>query len=134
LYGEHPTNGDLVLKFIDPRGSFGKTNFYGDPYYDWAKISHSCNGGYEYFINDYFSVNQLTSNEFVLRKDYDSTVTEIFFEEVEKLGLDKRKIRTLEATIFIGMCARHYDSLDRQKAMYLTGLKILNEIYEEILL
>jgi hypothetical protein len=134
LYGENPVNGDLVLKFIDPRGSFGKTKFFGDPYYDWAKLSHSCNGGYELFINDEFRVDQLSANEFDLRKYADPGIAEVFFEETKKLRLDMKKIRILEGTIFIGMCARHYDSLERQKAMYLTGLQILNEIYEEILL
>jgi hypothetical protein len=30
------------------------------------------------------------------------------------------------------MCARHYDSLTRQKAMLLIGLEILNNVYEKL--
>jgi len=52
LYGINPITEDLILKMIDPRGVFGETKYFGDPYYDLAKISHSCNGGYEYFIYD----------------------------------------------------------------------------------
>ena len=37
---------DLILKMIDPRGMFGETKYYGDPYYDLAKLMHSCDGGY----------------------------------------------------------------------------------------
>jgi hypothetical protein len=142
LFGEHQ-NGDVILKFIDPRGSFGKTQFYGDFYYDLAKLSHSCNGGYEYFINDRFHV--LVDNDCIdlMYKRNDGllhlTPNPEASEAFERVILNDsmfslQKIRALEGTIFVGMCARHYDSLERQKAMYITGLKILNEIYEEILL
>ena len=56
MYGSNPINKDIVLKFIDPRGSFGQTKYYGDPYYDLAKLMHSCDGGYEYFITDNFKI------------------------------------------------------------------------------
>jgi hypothetical protein len=36
-------------------------------------------------------------------------------------------IRLVQGLIFVGMCARHYDSTDRQMIMYLTGIKNLNE-------
>lgn len=141
LYGHHEKTGDVVLKFIDPRGSFGQTQFYGDFYYDLAKLSHSCNGGYEYFINDAFNVETKGSSFELsyMRNDGLHVVphpaaSKMFKEVVQENGYDEQRIRTLEGTIFVGMCARHYDSLDRQKAMYITGLKILNEIYEEILL
>ena len=128
------TMGDqVVLKFIDPRGSFGSTKYYGDAYYDLAKISHSCNGGYEYFINDRFKI-EADKNVYSLQYDNSNKekVNAIFQEHLK--GYDPIKVKMLEGTIFVGMCARHYDSLDRQKAMFITGLKILNEVYEEILL
>lgn len=135
LCGKNETSGDVILKFIDPRGSFGKTLFYGDIYYDLAKISHSCHGGYEYFITDKFELD-IEANNFCLSYDGGSKeqIDLMFLDYVKKHYFDIRKIKILEGTIFIGMCARHYDSLERQKAMYITGLKILNEIYEEILL
>lgn len=142
LYGEHE-NGDVILKFIDPRGSFGSTQFYGDFYYDLAKLSHSCNGGYEYFINDKFFV-KIDENvvdlmyqrpDGLLHLSPTPEASDSFKRVIlEHSKFDYQKIRTLEGTIFVGMCARHYDSIERQKAMYVTGLKILNEVYEEILL
>jgi hypothetical protein len=138
LYGEALT-GDVVLKFIDPRGSFGNLLGYGDVYYDLAKISHSVNGGYEYFINDQFEVSiednlcRLTYLDSIGKpSEIKDSISKIFSSSFEEY--DQKKIKILEGTIFIGMCARHYDSETRQKAMYLTGLKILNEMYEEILL
>jgi hypothetical protein len=65
LYGVNDITNDVILKFIDPRGVFGKTKFFGDSYYDLAKISHSCNGGYEFFIYDKFDVSNV-DNQFKL--------------------------------------------------------------------
>ena len=56
---------DRILKFVDPRGKFGNKDFYGNHYYDLAKLSHSVNGGYEYFIFDEFNLN-IESEYFLL--------------------------------------------------------------------
>lgn len=132
LFGQNDITKDVILKFIDPRGSFGKS-LNGDLYYDLAKLSHSCNGGYEYFITDNFEIKN-NSNDFRLNfiNDNKEKVDNYFLNFATQNNYDIKKIRTLEGTIFIGMCARHYDSFERQKAMYLTGLKILNEIYETL--
>jgi hypothetical protein len=58
LYGKNPNNDGVILKFIDPRGSFGNIKVYGDQYYDLAKIKHSCQRGYEYLITDNFTIEQ----------------------------------------------------------------------------
>ena len=130
LYGVNSITEDLILKMIDPRGSFGKTPYFGDPYYDLAKISHSCNGGYEYFIYDKFKLD-VDKNSFNLQYENEENKLRIKEKFVEKIGgFDFKKIQIIEGCIFIGMCARHYDSLERQKAMFITGLNILNDIYE----
>lgn len=41
---------------IDPRGYFGKTKFYGDIYYDWAKLYYSIVGDYDQFNRKNFSL------------------------------------------------------------------------------
>ena len=40
---------DLSVYFIDPRGYFGRTLLYGDPFYDWAKLYYSIAGNYDQF-------------------------------------------------------------------------------------
>lgn len=134
LYGINPINNDVVLKYIDPRGCFGNTKFYGDYYYDLAKLLHSCDGGYEYFITDNFKISNDNIN-FTLEYSNNNNVKirKIFNEIILKYNFNQTKTNILQGTIFIGMCARHYDSLDRQKAMFLTGLKILNKIYKSLL-
>jgi len=134
LYCEHPLTKDLILKFIDPRGVFGKTKFYGDFYYDLAKLSHSVNGGYEYFIYDNFHIS-IKKNKINLNYKLDDNKTlinNVFNKFVTENNFDLEKIKLLEGCIFIGMCARHYDDINRQLAMYVTGLKILNEYYKKI--
>lgn len=134
LYGINPLNDDIVLKFIDPRGTFGSIKSYGDAYYDLAKLRHSTQHGYEYLITDNFTLDQISSNSFDLKyvNSNHSDVDKLFLTYVDRYGYDLNKIDVLQGTIYIGMCARHYDSLERQKAMYLIGLNILNKIYDKI--
>jgi len=127
LYGEDKN----TLRFIDPRGSFGKEGIYGDIRYDVAKLYHSVDGTYEAFINDKFTVNS-SGNVHNVTVNGHLTFVEIshaleVFEKIFFPEFNKKQIKILQGCIFIGMCARHYDSLERQHAMYLTGTRLLNE-------
>jgi hypothetical protein len=134
LYGVNPNNKDVVLKFIDPRGSFGGVKTYGDQYYDLAKLRHSCQSGYEYLITDNFTIDQDRDQSFHL--SYSNTNGQAIDHKlstyIDRYRYDQTKIDILHGTIYIGMCARHYDSITRQKAMLLVGLDILNKVYEQI--
>lgn len=114
-------------KFIDPRGSFGKPGIFGDRRYDVAKLYHSVDGKYEYLINDQFSVSSYGVDCTLEYSDYARPHLEKPFEDVFFPKYSKKEMKILQGCIYIGMCARHYDSLKRQTAMYLTGLKLLNE-------
>jgi fructosamine-3-kinase len=129
LCGEDPKNKAVILKFIDPRGSFGKKWIYGDPLYDSAKLRHSFEGGYEYMIFDQFKYDftlDLKSFNFKFVNDNKNKIEKIFGTTYD------RNSKLIEGLIFIGMCARHYDSIDRQTIMYLTGVKLLNESIMEL--
>lgn len=111
------------LKLIDPRGSFGIKGIWGYQIYDIAKLAHSIHGKYELIINDLFSVeHDLNSIIFQFHTDISKKYNQLQqyynFTDFEMLVM---------ATIFIGMCARHSDSLSRQIIMYATGIKYLNE-------
>ncbi len=47
---------NLIVKVIDPRGSFGEKGVYGDPRYDLAKLRHSIHGLYDYIVMDLFHI------------------------------------------------------------------------------
>lgn len=116
-----------IMRFIDPRGSFGERGIWGDPLYDVAKLIHSFEGGYEYIINDKFDLKQLTDDsfEFSFHNKNHELIRNVFLNYSK---FDSTASRLIQGLIFIGMCSRHYDSLDRQKVMYLTGLKTLNKL------
>ena len=117
-------------RFIDMRGSFGLKGIFGDQRYDIAKLAHSIDGGYEYFIYDNFSVCRTDDNEYTLDLLSNPSRLEsarFAFEKYIMPSFDKKQIKIIQGTIFIGMCDRHNDSVDRQRAMYLTGIKLLNE-------
>ena len=135
LLGEHPESNS-ILRLIDPRGAFGIKGVFGSSLYDYAKLSHSISGGYEFFIYDRFKVENTEpgSNKFTL-KLIDSVNKEmcekLFLQHMQMSPNMLRKVKLIEGLIFIGMCARHYDSFERQQAMYLTGVRILNEVINE---
>lgn len=127
LYGEDKN----IIRFIDPRGSFGKTGIYGDIRYDIAKLYHSVDGTYEAFITDNFTV-AANNNEYELTIKNDAEVEWALneFENTFFPQFNKKEIKIIQGCIFISMCARHYDNIHRQRAMYLTGTRLLNEALE----
>ena len=119
-----------VLRFVDPRGSFGKKGVYGDIIYDVSKLLHSIDGMYESIIYDKFVLHGIStsSNEAEIAFDYDtrdvsrlSPIRDVIFK-----NFNKKSVLTIMGTIFIGMCARHYDSTNRQILMYATGIESLH--------
>lgn len=118
-----------VLRCVDPRGSFGDNGIYGDRRYDLAKLMHSYQGGYEYIIYDEFKVEK-HGRPFEMR--FNSSFSNQNLNKIEDVFKSNSyfytpEIKLLQGLIFIGMCSRHYDSLDRQTLMYLQGIKFLNE-------
>lgn len=121
------------LRLIDPRGSWGEKGIYGDFRYDIAKLYHSFYGCYEYLINDLFTISE-KKNKFNLcySNNNHKKVAEIFSNNCTNFfDVDSIEYELIQGTIFIGMCARHYDSEERQKAMFLTGIKILNNVLQK---
>ncbi len=121
------STGNSIIKFIDPRGSFGARGIYGDPLYDVAKLTHSFDGCYEYIINDKFSLKKIAqdSYDFSFENKNHELIKKVFLKNDQ---FNQPAVQLIQGLIFIGMCSRHYDSLDRQIVMYLTGLRILNNL------
>jgi hypothetical protein len=121
-----------IIRFIDPRGSFGKVGMFGDIRYDVAKLQHSVDGLYEAFITDKFKVSshgnihQLDIRAGSVAHEEINIAHEAFHNTFFP-AFNLKEIKIIQGCIFIGMCARHYDNIDRQHAMYLTGIRLLNE-------
>ena len=125
--------GNRLFKLIDPRGSFGRETIYGDTKYDLAKIRFSLTGHYDFIVSDLFKVsvgselNNISYN--VYSDDYHYRIGECFDRLLAKRGFNLKKIRMIEALLFLSVIPHHYDYPDRQKAMYVTAIKLLNEIF-----
>ena len=104
----------------------------GDVYYDLAKLMHSVDGKYECFIYDKFDLVTHSPEAFSLSFNTELKELSPLFSKYLYANHDETKIKVIQGLIFIGMCARHYDCHKRQVAMYLTGLRILNECEELI--
>jgi len=127
-------NKDITsLRLIDPRGSWGNFGIFGDPRYDIAKLYHSFDGCYEYITNDKFSLEQIneSSYNFSFSNDNMIQIAKILKDNcIDKFPNDPIEYELIQGLIFIGMCARHYDSKQRQIIMYLTGVRILNNLLQ----
>lgn len=117
-----------IGKFVDPRGSFGKSGIYGDPRYDVAKLYHSLMGGYDFIVNDLFAVREMEANRwaFSLRRRDEHREIQHRFEAVFLEDFDTFEVSLITGLLFLSMPALHYDQPARQVAMVLRGLQILN--------
>lgn len=122
LYGESHN----VVRFVDPRGSFGVKGIYGDRRYDIAKLYHSVDGKYEFIINDKFELS-VSATQYRMSYSRNDNPGKSAFEEIILSKYNMKDIKIIQGCIFISMAARHYDSLPRQEAMYFIGVKLLNE-------
>jgi hypothetical protein len=121
-----------IIRLIDPRGSFGKKGIWGDARYDIAKLRHSVCGLYDYIVANMFELQQ-TGGEFngrVCATGTQNVVALSFDRLVAGLGYDLNDVRFIEGLLFISMLPLHQGHLERQRMMYLTGLSLLNGVFD----
>lgn len=122
-----------VVRLIDPRGAFGIQGIYGDPRYDVAKLRHSISGFYDHIVADMFDIRGDLTDGFwteIYVEDNFRSIGALFDEFVKDRGYDIQDIRFIEALLFVSMVPLHRDNPKRQLIMYLTGIRLLNEVYE----
>jgi hypothetical protein len=120
-----------ILRFVDPRGSFGarRMGIYGDQKYDLAKLAHSAIGGYDYFVNDLFEC-YWQGDHFHYRLNFrknQQLIRELCRQTILNLKYSEKDIHFIMGLQFISLSLLHSDCLARQQALYLHGLKIVNE-------
>lgn len=120
-----------IVKLIDARGSFGEkcVGIYGDPLYDYAKLAHSAYGMYDYLVNHLFTLQEKGS-EYLLRfneRSNSEMIETLCKKMITKKGISLKTIDVIMATLFLSMTPLHADDENRQKAMYLHGLYLLNK-------
>jgi len=119
-----------IFKLIDPRGSFGTTSVYGDHHYDIAKLRHSFVGYYDFIVSDLFIIEGSPRNfsfKTFHESDHDN-ISEFFDLALKEHGYSIDIIKIIEALLFLSMIPLHNDAPQRQRAMFLTGIMLLNSL------
>ncbi len=114
---------------IDPRGYFGKTKFYGDIDYDWAKLYYSVIGDYDQFNRKNFSLEIKNSSVDleIVSNNWKDLKTEFF----EFTGADPRKIKLLHALIWLSLTTYAWEDYDAICGAFYKGLWELQEYLDD---
>lgn len=124
-----------IVKLIDARGSFGTVGIFGDQRYDVAKLWHSVHGHYDFIVNDLFRVHiEGATATLAIRassghRAIEERFARVFFEGPDARWL-RQDIQLISALLFLSMPALHDEAPARQAAMYIRGLQLLDEYFE----
>lgn len=120
------------FRVIDPRGDFGGMPLHGDPRYDLAKLRHSISGGYDYIINDQYSLD-VSENEtdiqlmIPFRSDVEENTAYLDQLIENELGFNIEDVKLIEALLFLTMIPLHSDDRQRQLAFMAIAMMKLRE-------
>lgn len=118
-------NTKIVL--IDPRGYFGRTKFYGDADYDWAKLYYSLKGDYDQFNCKRFSLNIMEKEvELEIKSNNWADMEDFFFECLPEVS--KYKIKLLHAIIWLSLTTYVWEDYDSICGAFYNGLQKLGEV------
>ena len=126
-----PLSGQI--KLIDPRGSFGSAGIYGHPFYDYAKLLHCVHGGYDQIVTDKYELIEEKENCFIYQKSESALLKSLhktYRHLLQERGIELEILYLIEASLFLSMATLHYEDPQRQKALFLNGIIILNEYFE----
>lgn len=121
-----------ITRIIDPRGSFGEAGIYGDPRYDVAKLRHSVCGLYDFITSDLFDLEEASPGDYKLKIYKNDSIPEIgkeFDLIIQEKGYNLTEIKFIESLLFLSMIPLHKEKPLRQRAMYIRGISLLNEIF-----
>lgn len=112
---------------IDPRGYFGKTKFYGDVDYDWAKLYYSIKGEYDQFNRKKFTLDIGEKEvEFAIKPNNWADMEEFFFECLPQVK--KYKIKLLHAIIWLSLTTYAWEDYDSICGAFYNGVVQLGEV------
>ena len=121
-----------IIRLVDPRGKFGEFDIYGDPRYDFCKISHSINGDYDFLLNGRFDFlrdgSQITLHPHVTEAHM--AIKDLFLKKFVKRYGSRELMRTrlLESLLFLSMVPLHADRPASQQAFLATGMLLFTEM------
>ena len=117
-------SGEVYL--IDPRVTFGRSKFFGDPDYDWAKLYYSAVGDYDAFNRRRFRLIVWDTTVSIDIESAGFQFTKPIFAEF--LGAARfRKVELLHALIWLSLAGWVDDDVDSMIAAFFNGLYWLEE-------
>ena len=121
---------DLSIVFIDPRGYFGNTKLFADPYYDFAKLYYSFFGNYDQFNNKRFVLDILDNS---VRLNINSSGYEFLEETYFDLlkNFDPKKIKILHGLIWLSLTTYAWEDYDSICGAFYKGTIVLNDAIKE---
>ena len=118
---------NMRVVLIDPRGYFGKTKFYGDVDYDWAKIYYSLVGEYDQFNLKKFTLDIRAKDvELMIKPNNWADVEDYLFELLPEVN--KTKIKILHTLIWLSLTTYTWEDYDSICAAFYNGIIKLNEV------
>ena len=119
---------DRTPVLLDPRGYFGKTEFYGDIAYDWAKLYYSIVGNYDQFNLKRFRLF-IEKEEVILNIESSGweEMEDYFFELIGK-DISKTQIKLIHAIIWLSLTTYAWEDYDSICGAFYNGLYYLEEI------
>ncbi|MDQ2660204.1 MAG: hypothetical protein M3Y03_07260, partial [Verrucomicrobiota bacterium] len=122
-----------LLRLVDPLGASSEEQLWHHPYYDWAKLSHSILGDYDWINNDLYNVDVAQGNKMTLTiqvEDRDGLEAKkrAFVAIAAEAGIDPFVLRLCEASLFLSMAPLHLDHERKVLAFILRGVSILEEL------
>lgn len=100
-----------------------------DPYYDYAKLSHSICGHYDYFNSDLYEITVDENMKARVKVDADNRVfMDMFAQSLSAAGIDIRLIRLYEASLFLSMLPLHMDRPRKVFGFVLNAIAILDSL------
>lgn len=116
---------------IDPRGIFGSSKIYGDPYYDFAKLLYSVQGGYDEFNKKNFDLIKYSNNDFHLALPQSPYLqySNLIYESVKS----RARLDLIHSLIWFSLCGYVKDHIDSIIGGFLKGIIIYNKFKSTIL-
>lgn len=128
LYERHAR----LLKLIDPRGASGEDALWMDASYDWAKLSHSVLGDYDFINHGQFRLGVGADDNLtltILAQDTDLQARkDRFVEWLHAQGRQVARVRIDEASLFLSMLPLHLENPHKVLAFLVNASDILHEV------
>ena len=127
LHFENILVSNSKFTLLDWRQDFGGELFYGDIYYDFAKLNHGLIVSHEMVDKNNFNVN-IKGREINFSFERDERLIDCeayFYSWLEANGYNVQKVKILTALVFLNIATLHHKPYD--KFLFYLGKSMLNK-------